>query len=1393
MRKIVFLLFFIVSGCSFIYAGSYVIGTNQVNDLLYKIEQGMGEIPPSVPINSDKDKWENLGGITLTANKVTTTYLDHNGNSSWYGFYSVNFAGKEYKQKEGTVISFRQPSLNESDYPEIPNGYSSLSAYFDGNDLSWLETLNLSGNDFHALEIDGNNIMPLKEFSLAGNVNLKQLDIRNCPELKKIDITGCNLNLPKISDIINNTSSATVNYEYQGKMSAYYSEVDLTDLLSANGAGASVSSWTIQPQSGEGNVFTFDSGMIGKTTSITIVNNHYPDMKLAYDIELLGGRVVDFDIDAAFTAIEVENLTNPGKQVFIGDEVVISVNAFACSAFKSFSIDGVAIALDENNQYRMTTTKSVYKLSAVSEEMDRLNELTSNYLRNGSFEYGLNMDWEYFVSDKANAEFLLSDGNKIFDDGRVGLKVDVNSLDGANSVYARTRVTVGCDSLYLLQFWAHGPEEAKLYVEIEGSEQRSILYEMRIGNEGSKGDMVAYHYPIKIDKSNYNKELVITFYFQSDVTREKSNDPNNCYTTETPGVTYYLDGLVLVDQNNDMHHDVFNTYLWNYNQVPNSEGKMWTAGDNDVSFDLPDGRRMWFFNDSFYGRLDPNNNRLTDVGNFVRNAVVIQDIDNSLTCLPVTNQGGQWTYFEIPKEDIIYNTPGNPSSGVKNVFWVGDALIEDGQVKVYLVEVYGNDRSYIGKFTYPELEFIGIEKQESFCYGYEKFFVEDDMIYLYANGGSGWTRTMRAARAELGDFNGKKGTWEFWNGTSWGATDEKYEVSQRGADDVIKLGEGNYVQLAMPAMSPEVYVRFAPSPEGPWEHETLVGVGDRSANFWYYMPNFHGQLPNGKYSISMSANYHGCLFMCKDCENQLFTDKYWYRPRYIQVDLLALSPYTTNKKDCAGVENGDAYIDDCGICVGGDTGLEPCLTGIVNLYTDTDYSGHGIGLDAGEYTSGNLINLGFEPNSLSSFTLDEGYVIELYADDNFQGTMKLFESGIIDLKKESFDNQTSSLIIRRKGLEDLEGSYAIQNNQSGLYMAIEGNSTINNALLVQSTFTDNDAHKFELKYIGKGYYAIINKGSDKTLGIVNQSMEARAYVEQWDGKEVDITLYDGEISAQYLDSPGSEDITKLIDKNVNTKFLTFHGRTWVQFKASVPYVLNRYSLTSANDAPVRDPKEWTLSGSNDGNTWTTLDTQSDISFGNRFEEQTFSINNTTAYSYYRLDMTCSTGSILQLAEWKLFANMDNPAGGYFDSQKFVIQDAGNGLVKIINKGSDMLLEILDGFIAEEVKVWQINDYNQSGGLWKLHDAENVSILEISVNNSNIVIYPNPASEFISVRTKGGEMIERIMIVNLSGGTIFNKKYGDSQVVVPLSDWYKGVYIVKVYTENGSYNHKIIKL
>src|SRR5439155_987604 len=67
-------------------------------------------------------------------------------------------------------------------------------------------------------------------------------------------------------------------------------------------------------------------------------------------------------------------------------------------------------------------------------------------------------------------------------------------------------------------------------------------------------------------------------------------------------------------------------------------------------------------------------------------------------------------------------------------------------------------------------------------------------------------------------------------------------------------------------------------------------------------------------------------------------------------------------------------------------------------------------------------------------------------------------------------------------------------------------------------------------------------------------------------------------------------------------------QSWIQYQygGGRQYVDTNYTITSANDAPDRDPYNWALLGSNDGGTnWVTLDTRTGQVFGSRFLTQTY--------------------------------------------------------------------------------------------------------------------------------------------------------------------------------------------
>ncbi|PPT15595.1 GH92 family glycosyl hydrolase [Streptomyces cinnamoneus] len=107
----------------------------------------------------------------------------------------------------------------------------------------------------------------------------------------------------------------------------------------------------------------------------------------------------------------------------------------------------------------------------------------------------------------------------------------------------------------------------------------------------------------------------------------------------------------------------------------------------------------------------------------------------------------------------------------------------------------------------------------------------------------------------------------------------------------------------------------------------------------------------------------------------------------------------------------------------------------------------------------------------------------------------------------------------------------------------------------------------------------------------------------------------------------------LVDGESATKWLDFERSAWLEFQLSEPVKAVRYALTSANDAPGRDPRDWTLKGSDDGKDWTVLDARHGETFERRLQTREFSFAGTAAHRWFRLEITGNGGEpVIQLAE-----------------------------------------------------------------------------------------------------------------------------------------------------------------
>jgi hypothetical protein len=223
----------------------------------------------------------------------------------------------------------------------------------------------------------------------------------------------------------------------------------------------------------------------------------------------------------------------------------------------------------------------------------------------------------------------------------------------------------------------------------------------------------------------------------------------------------------------------------------------------------------------------------------------------------------------------------------------------------------------------------------------------------------------------------------------------------------------------------------------------------------------------------------------------------------------------------------------------------------------------------------------------------------------------------------------------------LIGSYNVQNSTSYVLLPafsyeipsltglIKSGQTGSNVLSVKVITNKLDR---ALKYILPITISSVSSGSiDSSLHTAYFTIDTIQRLEN------DITAL-GRLAVS-KDNDGGANATEgsvhLVDNDINTKFLVsnFPADFWVQLQFPSTQIVGAYTLTSGNDSPERDPKDWNLEGSNDGSVWTELDNRPGEVFSGRNQTKRYEISNPAAYTYYRLNITANQGnSLFQVSE-----------------------------------------------------------------------------------------------------------------------------------------------------------------
>jgi len=250
----------------------------------------------------------------------------------------------------------------------------------------------------------------------------------------------------------------------------------------------------------------------------------------------------------------------------------------------------------------------------------------------------------------------------------------------------------------------------------------------------------------------------------------------------------------------------------------------------------------------------------------------------------------------------------------------------------------------------------------------------------------------------------------------------------------------------------------------------------------------------------------------------------------------------------------------------------------------------------------------------------------------------------------------------------------------------------------------------------------------------------------------------GTATASASNPSGNEGPQQAFDSNPGSKWFSFNGgpASWIQYDLGPTFAqkITSYAVTSANDVPARDPRNWKFQASNDGTNWTTLDTQSNQAFTYRLQTLTYSINNINAYRYYRLNITGNNGDPwgVQLSELALLTDRGHtlPNGTYrllsrhsnkaFDAsgggtangtpliqstyggssnQRWTFTDQGNGQYQILGVGSGKAVDVNGGSTADSARVqlWTWNGGNHQK--WTVTPTGDGFFRLTSVNSSKV--------------------------------------------------------------------------
>ena len=306
------------------------------------------------------------------------------------------------------------------------------------------------------------------------------------------------------------------------------------------------------------------------------------------------------------------------------------------------------------------------------------------------------------------------------------------------------------------------------------------------------------------------------------------------------------------------------------------DGPGWVGGDSTYSVELPDGRTLWLFSDSFIGTVTSSGTPEPGMA-MVHNALVAESDSGRLS---TRTAEGPESFFANPSEDSYY--------------WVQDAAVEGDELVVFLSltrtvgeQGFAWDHNAIARVSLPDLEVTEIidpgEGQDHVAWG-AGVMTTPTHTYVYGVEDLEQTKHLHLARVPAGNLTDRS-HWEYRTADGWSPDVLQSARLTDGVANELSVSRyrDGYLMISSDTsapFSPKINAWTACSPQGPWRDRQTIYETPESGVGKHFTYNAHGHpeiSEDGQLLISYNVNTFDF--------DELTRDPTLYRPRFITLDL----------------------------------------------------------------------------------------------------------------------------------------------------------------------------------------------------------------------------------------------------------------------------------------------------------------------------------------------------------------------------------------------------------------------------------------------------------------------------------------------------------------------------